>query len=168
MITLVRTMTAICLGISLLAVSPTALAMGGGSDSPFAGSRDQDYKDAVRAIERKNYDRAVKLLADVIKDQPRNADALNYMGFSQRKLGKYAEAVDFYQKALAVDANHRGANEYLGEAYLELKDLAKAEDRLTHLAKICNMSCEEYKTLKTSVDLFKSGQTRPQQSSVRW
>ena len=153
-----------------LALGPAgpAHAMGGGSDSPFAANPAQDYKDAVRAVNAEDYDKAIKLLNAVIKEQPKNADALNYMGYSHRKLGKHPDAVAFYEKALAVNPDHRGANEYLGEAHLEMNQLAPAEARLAHLGKICNMNCDEYRELKMAVDAYKMGKKPPQSSMRSW
>lgn len=161
--------------VGLLALA-TALALGGANPahamgtgsggSPFAANPDQDYKDAVRAVSQKDYDKAIKLLVGVVKEQPNNADALNYLGYSNRKLGKYPDAVAYYQKALAVNPDHRGANEYLGEAHLEMNQLDQAEARLDHLGKVCNMNCDEYRELKMAVDAYKAGK-KPAQSSMR-
>ena len=155
---------ALTAALALGAADP-AHAMGSGS-SPFAADPNQDYKDAVRAVNRKDYDKAIKLLVSVVKEQPNNADALNYLGFSNRKLGKYPDAVAYYQKALAVNPDHRGANEYLGEAHLEMNQLDQAEARLDHLGKVCNMNCDEYRELKMAVDAYKAGK-KPAQSSMR-
>jgi predicted Zn-dependent protease len=160
---------ALVLGAALaLAGADSAGAMGGGSSSPFASNPDQDYKDAVRAVNSKDYDKAIKLLTAVLKEKPNNADALNYMGYSHRKLGKHPDAVAYYRKALAVNPDHRGANEYLGEAHLEMNQLGEAEVRLAHLAKICNMNCDEYRELKMAVDAFKAGKKPPQSSMRTW
>ena len=70
------------------------------------------------------------ILDKIIAKDPRNPDALNLMGFCDRKLGNTDEALEYYNKALAIKPNHVGANEYLGELYPELKNLPKAEERL--------------------------------------
>jgi hypothetical protein len=69
-------------------------------------------------------------------------------------------------QALAVNPDHRGANEYLGEAYLEINDLPKAEERLAHLINVCGQSCKETQELSKAVAAYKSG--KPNQSSSRW
>ena len=85
-----------------------------------------------------------------------NADAWDYIGLSQRKLKKFDQALGAYRKALAIDPGHRGANEYLGELFLQTGDLAKAEERLKKLDDICTFGCEEYDDLKAAIKAYKS------------
>jgi len=146
---------AITLTALLLGAGP-ALSMGGGfGDDPAA-----KYKEAVEAVEAKKYDDAIKSLEAVLEDDGRNADALNYMGFSYRKLGRYELALNFYTRALKVNPDHKGANEYIGEAYLELNQPEKAKTHLDRLAKLCNSSCEEYDGLKKAWDAWQAKQKR--------
>ena len=46
-------------------------------------------------------------------------DVLTYIGFANRKLHNYDVAISYYSAALKLDPAHRGANEYLGEYYVE-------------------------------------------------
>jgi hypothetical protein len=71
-------------------------------------------------------------------------------------------------KALDADPMHRGANEYLGEAYLELNRLPEAEARLARLNEICGTNCKEYKALAASVEQYKAGKRPPQSSRASW
>lgn len=143
-------------GAALLAAAalqfPSAVAMGPSSDS----SAKDNYNEAVRAVERKEYAKAVELLTGVVQEEPRNADALNYLGFSTRMQGKVEDSVRYYQRALAVNADHRGANEYLGEAYLAMNDLPKAEGQLAALQRICGgTGCKEYQSLSQAIATYK-------------
>lgn len=113
-------------------------------------------KEAVTAIEKKDYKQAITHLEEVLVDEEKNADALNYMGYSYRKLGNYDRALKYYKAALEVDPDHKGANEYIGEAYLELKQPAQAKIHLDRLAKICGPSCEEYRELKEAYDAYRA------------
>ncbi|MGB0632311.1 MAG: tetratricopeptide repeat protein, partial [Alphaproteobacteria bacterium] len=110
------------------------------------------YRMAVKAVDAKDYRKAISLLNDVIDQKPRHPDALNYLGYSHRKSGDYARAVTYYKKALSLDPEHRGANEYLGQAYVELGNLNAAVERLNALEKICGIDCDEYASLKISID----------------
>jgi hypothetical protein len=56
-----------------------------------------------------------------------------------------------YEQALRIDPRHRGAHEYIGEAYLMVDDLAKAREHLAVLDKLCILPCEEYTDLKEAV-----------------
>jgi tetratricopeptide (TPR) repeat protein len=86
-----------------------------------------------------------------------DADWNNLMGYSVRKGPKpdYAAAERYYNVALRIDPNHRGALEYSGELYLMLGDLPKAEDRQARLARVCT-SCEELDDLKEAIAKYKA------------
>ena len=155
---------AICAGTAVLTTS--AFAVGNEDNQPTASN--PDYDSAVRAVKKQKYREAIGYLTNVLSEDPRNADALNYLGFSHRKLGDFTKAITYYTQALTIDPNHRGANEYLGEAYLEINDLPNAERRLAKLRSICGGSCEEYLELKSSVADYKANRKRSQSSRRRW
>ena len=117
----------------------------------------QSLARAIKLVERGSYATAITLLKDVIASDPRNPDALSLMGFSQRKLGEREAALDYYARALKLDPQHLGANEYLGELYLEMQDLARAEERLDVLKAACGTTCAEYRQLEKAIASFKAG-----------
>jgi tetratricopeptide (TPR) repeat protein len=78
------------------------------------------------------------------------------MGFSERKMGKLDKSLEYYNKALAIQPNHLDANEYLGELYLDMKKVKKAEERLAVLDKACGGAFSEYMELKDKIAKFKS------------
>ena len=90
---------------------------------------------------QKRYERALKLLIKSNKEKPNQADTLNYLGFTTRKLGDYKNGEKYYLEGLAIDPNHKGINEYLGELYVATNRIDLAKERLEVL-KNCN--CEEY------------------------
>ena len=49
-----------------------------------------------------------------------------------------------------------GANEYLGELYLETGELKKAEGRLAELVAACPSGCEEREELAEAIEAYKS------------
>ncbi|MEE8332944.1 MAG: tetratricopeptide repeat protein [Alphaproteobacteria bacterium] len=126
---------------------------GAAGDDPEEAAEEK-YRDAVVAVKNLKYRRAIGLLQDVLEEDSRNADALNYMGYSHRKLGQIKPALTYYRRALNVEPDHKGANEYIGEAYLELKQFGKARIHLDRLARICGPSCEEYQDLKKAFVTF--------------
>jgi tetratricopeptide (TPR) repeat protein len=75
-------------------------------------------------------------------------DVLTYQGFANRKLGNYDTAISFYSAALKLDPNHRGANEYLGEYFVETGQIGKAKAQLVKLDLICEFGCEEAEELR--------------------
>jgi tetratricopeptide (TPR) repeat protein len=127
---------------------------GGGSSSKSTSSKNL-YTQAKAKIEAKDYRGAKPMLEKLLAKSPRDADVLNLMGYCSRKLGDPDEALEYYQKALAINPKHIGANEYLGELYLEMKDLAKAEERLKVLTQACN-GCEEQEELEERIADYKA------------
>jgi len=75
-------------------------------------------------------------------------DVLTYQGFANRKLGNYDVAISYYSAALKLDPVHRGANEYLGEYFVETGQLSKAKAQLVKLEKICTFGCEQAEELR--------------------
>ncbi|MEM7171285.1 MAG: tetratricopeptide repeat protein [Pseudomonadota bacterium] len=136
----------------------TAGAMAAGSDDSSSPKADPNYVAAVEFIEKGDYAKALPLLGKVLEADAKNANAENYLGFSHRKLGNRDLAFVHYQKALDLDPDHLGANEYLGELYLEMGDLAKAEERLKVLDEACFFGCEEYYDLRDQVADYKAAQ----------
>jgi len=147
--------TVLMTGFMALAFPGAALAAGS-SSTPTTGDTgaDNNLDMAKAAIEQSKYDDAKAYLEKVLAAAPDSADALNLMGFTERKLGNASESLAYYNKALAQNPNHLGANEYLGELYLELKIPEKAEERLAVLQQACG-NCEEYQELKEKIDHYK-------------
>ncbi|HEV2038937.1 MAG TPA: hypothetical protein VGT81_02645, partial [Casimicrobiaceae bacterium] len=56
-----------------------------------------------------------------------------------------------YEEALRLDPQHKGAHEYLGEAYVIAKNIPKAQEHLAALEKLCGRSCPEYKDLDEAI-----------------
>lgn len=97
---------------------------------------------------KKRYEKAQKLLIKSNKKFPNNADTLNYLGFTTRKLGDYENGEKYYLQGLAIDPNHKGINEYLGELYVATNRHNLAVERLEVL-KGCK--CKEYEDLKAII-----------------
>jgi len=107
---------------------------------------------AVKAlVDSGRYDQAMPQLLALDQDSPNNPDVLNLLGFTSRKTGHTEEALGYYDRALNLEPKHLGANEYLGELYLELKQPEKAKQRLEVLKAACG-DCEEYEDLKVKID----------------
>ena len=88
-----------------------------------------------------------------------HANAFNMLGYSHRKSGNYDESFRNYGIALKLDPEHRGAHEYIGQAYLEQKNLPKAKMYLQRLDTICSWGCEEFDKLKRAVNSDETGGT---------
>jgi tetratricopeptide (TPR) repeat protein len=136
---------------------------GGGADGPGAKAEDPNYTAAVKAIQAGRYADAIPLLEGVVQRDGRSANAHNWLAYAIRKNGDPARSIPIYEKALALDPKHRGAHEYIGEAYLALDNLPKAKEHLGRLDKLCFFPCSEYKDLKKAVEAYESsgGRTKP-------
>lgn len=150
MVRLRRAIPVLALGLWLLPAGD-AQALRGDDEA-----MNPDLAKASKLMDKGRFAEALPLLQTAIAAEPKNADILNALGYSHRKLGAVEPALNYYQKALAVEPAHRGANEYLGELYLELGELSKAEERLGVLDKACFFGCEEYDELKEAIKAFKA------------
>jgi Flp pilus assembly protein TadD len=114
-------------------------------------SVDPDYATGRGAIKARDWPTAIRTLSSAALRDTRNADIQNYLGYAYRHTGQLDLALKHYQRALQLSPRHRGAHEYIGEAYLMLNDLPKAEEHLAALEKICLIPCEEYDDLKKAI-----------------
>ena len=140
----------------------TTNSFSAGSDSTSAKVK-SNYDKAVQSIKfakkyeakgkiekaKKRYAKAQKLLLKSNSEKPNKADTLNYLGFTTRKLGDYENGEKYYLQGLAIEPNHIGINEYMGELFVVTNRLDKAKERLAVL-KDCN--CKEYKELKLVIE----------------
>lgn len=163
-----RTLFVACAAAFVLLAADAIAAGGGGptprpdvprpspSQNPKDRDRETEFEKAEYLIKGDKCDEAMPILQKVVADNHRDADAWNYLGFCARKLGKKEEALGYYQKALALSPKHKGANEYLGELYLMMGDLPKAEQQLAVLKGICPNGCEELEDLEADIADFKA------------
>jgi Flp pilus assembly protein TadD len=116
----------------------------------FASAREgkSAYMDAVRLINLGRFEAALRELEEASAALGPNADILTYQGFTNRKLRRFEVAHAYYRAALAIDPDHRGANEYLGEMFVEQGDLASARAQLAKLESICAFGCEDAEELR--------------------
>ena len=143
----------------LLSTNSYSAGTSSGSDS----SSVNNYSKAVKLVKaakkyendgkvekaNKRYMKALKLLIKSNNEKPNKADTLNYLGFTTRKLGDYENGEKYYLQGLAIEPNHIGINEYLGELYVATNRLDLAKERLKILE---NCNCEEYTELKQIID----------------
>ena len=140
-----------------------SFSAGSSSSGGDGGSTKSNYEKAVSYIKsakkyekkgkikkaNKKYEKALKLLIKSDKKKPNQADTLNYLGFTTRKLGDYAGGEKYYLQGLTIEPKHNGINEYLGELYVATNRINLAKERLKVLE---NCDCEEYDELKEIIE----------------
>ena len=120
-------------------------------DQPGASQLDPDYAAGKKAIESKQWPAAIRSLESAALRDTRNPDIQNYLGYAYRNSGQMDLAFKHYERALQLNPRHRGAHEYVGEAYLMVNNLAKAKEHLAALQKICLIPCEELDDLREKI-----------------
>ena len=105
------------------------------------------------ATKRQDWPGAAGILKDALATDPNNASYHNLYAYSLRKSANPDMNLVFkhYNEALRIDPKHRGAHEYIGEAYLMVGNVAKAKEHLTALDKLCFFPCVEFTDLKKSI-----------------
>ena len=132
-----RSVLCSCLVLLLLSLALPALAVLSDSEDTRPVPNDPDYAAGLAAVQRADWQGALDSMARVVARRPWDDDAYNLMGFASRKLGDYRQALAYYHKALDLNPHHRGALEYLGETYLEMRCVARAREVLARLETAC-------------------------------
>ena len=144
----------------IVVLTNNSFSAGTSSDASDGSSDYTKAKNLIKAAKKyekkgktekaqKRYAKAQKLLLKSNKKKPLQADTLNYLGFTTRKLGDYEKGEEFYLQGLQIEPNHNGINEYLGELYIATNRMDLAKERLNVL-KSCG--CKEYKQLKEIIE----------------
>ena len=151
---------------TLAVFAPTPFAMAN-SDGPLsivaAGDPDPatpDMTAGYQAVESGDYASAIVFFETLLIDHPANAEAYNQLGYINRRLQNFDQAFALYSRALELDPAHTGAHNYVGESYLEVGDLAKAEYHLSQLDLLCLFGCQDYSELAQAVALYKANYQR--------
>ena len=170
----------VLLSVLSLALTPAAYAAGGGGGGSGAGSGgsgtrtckagwvwdkkkgkcvqknaqvfpDSELIEQAWALARKGEFAAGRELFDLVADKNK-PEVLNGLGYTNRKLGNFAEAIAYYKKAIDLDPNYAEAREYLGEGYVTMGKLDLAKEQLAEIRRICGTSCEEYAELNEAIE----------------
>ena len=146
------------IAFSLVAAS----AFAAGDPNP----RNDAPKDAVMdqfeaAKAKQDWGAAQVALKEGLAKSPNNADYHNLLAYSIRKGPNpdMSQVFQHYNEALRIDPKHKGAHEYLGEAYLMVGNVAKAKEHLAQLEKVCGFfGCSEQRELKKAITEFEQKQ----------
>ncbi len=147
---------------ALIAISATAFQCahaadaGPATDQPSASDRMSSARNAIKASKWTN---AIAHLRLAVREEPKNADAHNLLGYSYRKQAKpdLPKSFEHYNLALKIDPMHKGTHHYIGVAYLMDNKPAEADKHLALLEKSCgNRTCPEYLDLAKTIGQYKA------------
>ena len=146
-----------CLMLTSYSYSAGTSGSGGSDASSSNYDKGSSLIKRAKKLEAKSKDEKAKKLYLKAYDKfkkaysknKKNADILNYLGFTLRKKGDFEKAEFYYLKGLELDAGHLGINEYLGELYVQTNRIDLAKERL---AVLNGCKCEEYDELKELID----------------
>jgi len=115
-------------------------------------AEERAVRQAREAIAEQAWRRAIELLQTHTLAYPDDADAHNLLGYSLRQIESYELSLAAYERALAINPEHLGAHEYLGQLMLTLGRRERAMHHLGALERLCQASCEGYQQLKRSLE----------------
>jgi len=165
--------------ISLLVLAASAAVFGAASSKPKPKNRESKtvsaagraaaaYREGMEAVERRDFESALKSFRKAYARKRSDADILNMLAYSLRKTGKIDDALNYYHKALRKRPQFPEAREYLGEAYLqgamrELKTRKSYGDKGTHAYQELT---DAIKTAAAAIDSEKGSDGK--KSGARW
>lgn len=97
------------------------------------------------------YETATDLLETALAADPRNRAAYLALADVARRQGLPGKSIRLYRQALALDPNDRVALAGQGEALIDKGAVAKAQENLAKLTKLCRGNCPEQVTLASAI-----------------
>jgi tetratricopeptide (TPR) repeat protein len=181
-----RRSTVLLAAAALTLVATSAMASYGGGDSEKkdrpAAATTRVAADSPRAeaerLYAQAYDEVARARKDLADGKVKNAEkklakvlewagsatdldpgyheAWNLVGYAARGLKDYDRAFAAYGKCLELKPDYAPAREYLGEAWLDRGDAAKAREQLEKLENL--KAVEEAKTLRAAIEAYEKAQ----------
>lgn len=109
------------------------------------------YRAAREMILAGRYEAGIKAMHALGRDD--HADVANYIGYANRKLGRYEDSKLWYEAALKADPQHARTWSYYGMWHAEQGNRLMAEDYLQKVKLICHSEkCTEFKQLRAVID----------------
>ncbi len=146
-----------CLLAALCVLPAQAADTPSNMPEPAAATVADPLRPARDAIGAMQWNQALALLQAQQARLGRNADLHNLLGYVHRKKTPpdLDKAFEHYRQALDIDPGHKGAHEYIGEAYLMRNQPAQARVHLATLQRLCGgTACEEYQDLAKALAAY--------------
>lgn len=144
--------------IIALFASSAVLADAGDGGAKGDTLADPVLEKVLAANAQADWRRSQEVLREALAKDPANADYHNLYAYAIRKGPSPSLDLVFrhYNEALRINPKHRGAHEYIGEAYLMTGNLGKAKEHLAALDRLCFFGCDEYSMLKKAIAEFEA------------
>lgn len=121
------------LAICVLGFTGRAWGAGDGEDLPTPKSKatpqvsgEAKYNEGLAFTRKQDWRRAEMAYREATKLTPELPEAWNELGHALKNLGRFEESIQAYEEALRLRPNYAQALEYLGEAYVLMRQLDKA------------------------------------------
>jgi Flp pilus assembly protein TadD len=124
-----------------------------GSEADWA-PLDADFAAGKRALAAGEWKTAITAFELAALREPGNADIHNLTGYAYRRLREPERALDHFERALAINPRHRAAHQHAGEVQASAGNLAKAQQHLAALDRICLIPCTERADLHGAIVRF--------------
>lgn len=111
--------------------------------------QDQIYSLGYWQAKRGEYEAALGTLRSAVNQSDPRVQTM--IGYALRKLGNVDEGMAYYHRVLAAHPNRTTTRQYLGEAFLQIGEVASAREQLTEIGKRCGTSCEDYQLLAEEI-----------------
>jgi tetratricopeptide (TPR) repeat protein len=100
------------------------------------GNAEAKTKVAMTYMSSESPMQGIQMLREVVESDPKNELALFNLGMLAIQSTQYGRAVDWFEKLLAVNANHLQGNLLLGVAYLNQGEKEKARQQFEKVKKL--------------------------------
>lgn len=119
-----------------------------------SGIDDESLYEAGRDLAKYGrYEEAIKVLE--LAANKNDHRVLNYLGYSNRKIGNIELGMTYYQAAIAAKPDYTLVREYLGEAHLQTGNVKAAKEQLAEIQRLCGgQACDEYQDLAKEITDF--------------
>lgn len=146
------------------------------SNTPMAGAQPLTPRQEAERLYGDAYDDIAKAKTELAEGKGKNAtkrfrralerakhaveldatyfEAWNLIGYASRKLDDRPGAVVAYGRSLSIKPDYAPAREYLGEAYVEMGEPAKAREQLAWLERLSK--ADEAKSLKGQIEAWEA------------
>jgi tetratricopeptide (TPR) repeat protein len=120
---------AVLICLCFLMISPSTVT--GGAQQSETGSTRSEFADALTLYREGSTAKAIEKMREVVKNDPRNADAYEEMGYILLRKGDFDDALSAFHSALKINPRMRTARTGAGLALYDKGDLDGAESALT-------------------------------------